>query len=563
MHDPLHHRFGLTSCAFSLALVLASCNRSSGFRDSIADPAAPIPYALHLKAAGLDTARGGGFLLRYRWPYGSLESAGLQLFVGPESSPGIPIKSESVPRFVSPNRLVTFRVEALTSVGRGVSRTLDLDTTTRLVYARHAATGDAHEIRAVDDFGRASRPSAGLQIEDDARIFVGSNGRELCFVAGGSAGPQLFRTKLGDAIVRPVDADVSDDTLRLGWNVGSNGFAHWRATTAPDVGTLAHVFDTTSTTIDDRVIEPSTGEPFTFAPDGSQIAFVTRAEGRHTLMVLDVASSLGRVSKQDLDCDSVVRFRWSHDGDSIAVLSTTDDTNIATLERFDGIRSGRLDRQIITQSVDAHRGPLDFSWSTTEDRLLVVGDFLLDGKSNIRLHENGQFTLWAFDPKSNVRNQIRDVSWSPDGTQFACRSDRRMSGKFQLFVTELDSGRTTAVHASLPASAEVGAYEWSSDSRDLAWLAEATRPGLFELFRADAASATPVRLSGTMAEGARGVVDFAWHPIQASLAFRADARTAGHFELFQVGLDGTRITRSSGSTDWSVGAWSWTRFFER
>ena len=564
MQNPPRRPRGLPTLATTLAILLASCDTSSGTRDSIGDPTAPTPYALHLIAAGPDTARGGGFILRYRWPFGLIEKSGLHVFVGPESNPGFLIRDNKVPYSISTNRRITFRIEALQSYAHGISRTLDIDTTTRLVYARKSTKDDAPELRAVDDFGRSSRPNAGIRLETEPRMFVGTNGRDLAFVGTSSEGTRLYRSKIGDSIVQPVDADFSSVETKLGWNAGATSLAHWRASSTERLGTLSLAFDAKSIEIGQNVVAPTHGMPFAFSPDGAQLAFIREQSDVCTLVLLDViSSSLGGQVHSDIDCDLITRVAWSRDGDSIAVLGHKEDTGISTLTRFDGNLEGGMERKIVSRSADKHRGPTDFAWSPTGDRLLVIGDYLLDKKMNVRVYENGQFTSWAFDPVTNVRNEIRDLAWSPDGTRFALLSDRRQAGSFQLFLNELDSGKTAAVHAELAPSAKIPSFEWSGNGRYLAWLANDRQEGRFELYRNDPTSSASSRLSGDMPGDSKGIRDFAWHPIAPVIAFRADARTTDHLELYQVGLDGTRIVRSSGSTDWNVGAWSWTRFFQR
>ncbi|MGM0569638.1 Tol-Pal system beta propeller repeat protein TolB [Marinobacter sp.] len=109
------------------------------------------------------------------------------------------------------------------------------------------------------------------------------------------------------------------------------------------------------------------------------------------------------------------------------------------------------------------------------------------------------------------REPILSPSWSPDGKRLAYVSFE--SGKPQIFVHELASGKRTAV-ASFPGLNS--APDWSPDGRSL--LVTLSRSGNAEIYKLDVESRSLTRLTDHWGIDTEGV----WHPDGNGFAFTSD-----------------------------------------
>lgn len=109
------------------------------------------------------------------------------------------------------------------------------------------------------------------------------------------------------------------------------------------------------------------------------------------------------------------------------------------------------------------------------------------------------------------REPILSPDWSPDGKRLAYVSFE--SGKPQIFIHELASGKRTAV-ASFPGLNS--APDWSPDGRSL--LVTLSRSGNAEVYRLDVDSRSLTRLTDHWGIDTEG----AWHPDGSGFAFTSD-----------------------------------------
>jgi hypothetical protein len=235
------------------------------------------------------------------------------------------------------------------------------------------------------------------------------------------------------------------------------------AARAPDAdgGAIWHVRPTDGA--DGGLDAPSLSSPLLdFAPDGSQVAFATAADGGASVML---SSSLSAEMRVLITVTQLTMLAFSPLGGHVAVVGT---------------RSGE-----------------------TKAGLYLVST---QGDPLVRLSP---------DP---MAGEVRDVGFSKDGQRIGFRADLNTAGAVELYVA---TPGLRNVSGGVAPDGGVGAWAFDpGDARRVAFLADRRFAGLPELFLTGA-SGVPERLSADLDGGS--VSSFAFSPSGTFIAYRTSA----------------------------------------
>lgn len=188
--------------------------------------------------------------------------------------------------------------------------------------------------------------------------------------------------------------------------VGSEGAA-WGPSVSPDGRLVAGAWPEAGTV---RVFRATGGRPWVirvefvldtaFSPDGRRFAVASSGPGK--VHVFDVASRRELVVFGETE--GIRDLAWSPDGRRIAVATSASDAGV-----YDA-RSGRL--LFVTPG---HTGPLNgVAWSPDSTLLATASD---DGTARVFVTEERSAQEIVRLAAQDLRNGVRSVAFSPDGTQ--------------------------------------------------------------------------------------------------------------------------------------------------
>lgn len=160
--------------------------------------------------------------------------------------------------------------------------------------------------------------------------------------------------------------------------------------------------------------------------------------------------------------------------------------------------------------------------------------------------------------------------WTPsNSSRVAYIADQTTVGVYELFTATPDGTDTDQVSGALVAGGDVNFFQWEPDSTLIAYAADQDTNDVIELYVSAADSnISNVRVSGVMAGGGlkellptpSGRYAFGWAPDNSLIAYIADQDTAGEFELYTSTPDGTgnpTISNLPANNDRDVAAFAW------
>jgi Tol biopolymer transport system component len=182
--------------------------------------------------------------------------------------------------------------------------------------------------------------------------------------------------------------------------------------------------------------------------------------------------------------------------------------------------------------------------------------------------DNGRIDLFVVPVEGGTETRISELpsddadvvefDWSPNGSRIAYLADGEIDGRFELY-TNLAGGFSSSnlkVSGSLPPGGKVEAFEWSPDSKLLAYTADQNNLGEFELFITPPTQQDPVQVSETVLPNNGDVTEFNWSPGSSRIAYLSNQRLAGLFELFTNLPNGSDNVRISGGDSVLDFAWA-------
>jgi hypothetical protein len=101
--------------------------------------------------------------------------------------------------------------------------------------------------------------------------------------------------------------------------------------------------------------------------------------------------------------------------------------------------------------------------------------------------------------------------WSPDSKRVAYLADQRFVGAIELFTATPDGEENDRISGDLASGGNVGEFIWAPDSSGIGYIADQQTNNVFELFGSTPDGAETVTLSGSLSEDS-DVLFFEWVP---------------------------------------------------
>lgn len=195
----------------------------------------------------------------------------------------------------------------------------------------------------------------------------------------------------------------------------------------------------------------------------------------------------------------------------------------------------------------------DIFWSPASNRIAYIADAVVVGRNDLYLVDLANPASPGSPrnispPLAGVANDIspNDVVWSPNGARIAYRADATTDGVFELFAVDVTNpnapGPARKLHPDLDAAEDCEAdFEWSSDSRGVLFRCDFVAAGIDELWFTDVtAPVIGTARVNSFAYGANEDVatnGYGFVPGALSRAYYlADEAHNGTNELFLVGF---------------------------
>ncbi|HET6164718.1 MAG TPA: hypothetical protein VFG37_13705 [Planctomycetota bacterium] len=310
-----------------------------------------------------------------------------------------------------------------------------------------------------------------------------------------------------------------------------------------------------------------------WSPDATRVAFVvdldqcgewrlhvTNADGSGHVRVLPDSAGTVLFPLADEFDGTVAAFEWSADSRHLA--AATDDPGSDAADLYVVAPDGSGLRKIAPYDDGAglpfwrrfQRPYVPFAWSTDPARPdhlaylvdevacacgtrgTVLRSVAADGSDDRRLSH-------SFEEGNDDPDDLR-LAWSPDGRRIVYATDGQVQDRVELWSTDprtadhdRDSFRVSKNcqgAANDVLYAERDSFEWSADSRTVAFRGDLDVAGRIELYAADPFVVDPMnyRVNAELACDGQNVEAFRWSPDSAHLAYIADEVKLDRFELF-------------------------------
>jgi cysteine-rich repeat protein len=285
-----------------------------------------------------------------------------------------------------------------------------------------------------------------------------------------------------------------------------------------------------------------------WSPDGTRIAY--RAD--HLYTNTPDGSDPRQVNAGFADSNGVSKFAWSPDGTRIAYVqevpggvSPSGDCSLVPPQYIgdgdcDCPPNGSTACDIIDCSDNGNPPP--HKWCGCEYCYGPAGSVTQelytnawDGSDNRKV--NGPLVAGG---------EVRDFSWSPDGTLIAYEADQDTEGMHELYTGAWDGSGNVKINDLLVADGDVDAWAWSPSGDLIAYTADQETYNIEELYAGTPDGQTKHKVSGVPAGYVR---NFQWSPDGTHIAYLFSS-----YSLFVGTPDGSNnyeIEVSSGEYAWS------------
>jgi Tol biopolymer transport system component len=140
-----------------------------------------------------------------------------------------------------------------------------------------------------------------------------------------------------------------------------------------------------------------------------------------------------------------------------------------------------------------------------------------------------------------VSGQTLAGRWSPDGRWFALAAEQGEQGTTELYAIDFSGeqpGLPVRLNPELVGGGDVSTFfEWSPDSRHLAYLADQDTNEVQELYVVDFGAGAPQparKVSATLPDGGSVKIGFAWSSTSSWLVYTAETDSSAPEEIFAV-----------------------------
>ena len=199
----------------------------------------------------------------------------------------------------------------------------------------------------------------------------------------------------------------------------------------------------------------------TWSPEGERLAFESDESGNYDIWVAQLGGG-GAVNRTVARVEGDEKPRWSPDGSQIAFFSGKDVFVMPAL--------GGAPRKVYTP--DRLNRIYGVDWSADGAQLAVA----FSGTEGIHIDI---FSLQSEEARSMTLPRCRDMSWSPEGSYFACvNAQNRRAGRTSLYLFPSIGGEPIAVTNG---SSSDWSPSWSPDGRWLFFVSD--RGGSMDLWQ--------------------------------------------------------------------------------
>lgn len=224
-------------------------------------------------------------------------------------------------------------------------------------------------------------------------------------------------------------------------------------------------------------------------------------------------------------------FAWSPDSSWIAYLA---DQRIAgVIELFSNQPSGNS----TTTRRLSDLPTLEFKWAPDSSLIAYKAGPTVNNGVNLYTTTVDQLLSQQITSGLPPGRQATEFAWSPvvitpDTFRIAFIADRTDEGLFQLFTTSANNDNNILVSGGLNnLSSEVISFAWAPDGTRIAYIADDEEDEVFALFTTLPAAPSITKISGNLVNGG-DVTEFAWAPDSSRIAYIADRLSNDVFELF-------------------------------
>jgi hypothetical protein len=247
---------------------------------------------------------------------------------------------------------------------------------------------------------------------------------------------------------------------------------------------------------------------------------------------------------------SVKSFEWSPDGKKIAYLA---DANVSGLTEAFVLNVPSGSPQRINANMVSGGNVYYLQWHPNSQRILYCADQEIVGQKP--LYDVDVSGAQPSTPLrlGNPTNTSADVyyfgSYAPqfsfDASGYLFRADLSTNGEYNLYHSStMTIEQTTVANAPLQSTDDVYYFGWSPVANQFAYIA-GSGSALREMFFVNATAGTPggpVKVNAPFASGGSVQNHYnMWSPDGRWLAYRADQTINGSFELFATKVSGTSL----------------------
>ncbi|MEZ4270688.1 MAG: LamG-like jellyroll fold domain-containing protein [Myxococcota bacterium] len=139
---------------------------------------------------------------------------------------------------------------------------------------------------------------------------------------------------------------------------------------------------------------------------------------------------------------------------------------------------------------------------------------------------------------------VREFSFTPDGTAIVYISDKDFDDVFELYVVNVTTAETRKLNGTLVPGGDVARFEISDDSQYVLYVADEATDDLFELYTSTIVGAQRARVNPLMSPG--GQIEQAVFAADNTVVYVADNDTPGDFEYYAANPDGSSLRKFNG-----------------
>lgn len=301
---------------------------------------------------------------------------------------------------------------------------------------------------------------------------------------------------------------------------------------------------------------------YTVSPDSTKVAYIADQEtdGKIELFVSTLTSGAvnnTKVSGTLVTGGNITSFRWTNDSsklvffgdkdiDAVTELYSVSPDGTSLVKLHPNLVAGRIVNSGYILSPDTTK--VAYHADQDSDNVFELYISNISGSSNTKV--SGTMVM-----NGDVYNHIQALRFTTDSTRVIYIADQTTDNDNELYSVKTDGTDLVKISGTLVTGGEVmGVCTVRSSANDVIFIADRSTDNVYELYTAKVdGTGSVIKLSGSMVAGGE-VKDFVPDSTcklsstsQSKVAFLADRATDEVFEMWSVNLDGTELTKLSGT----------------